>query len=996
MPEGVELPMQTPLLRRAARMLRWMAAVALLCAPVLASAWDGYTRKLWQVNDGLPEQTVQAFAQTPDHYLWIGTTGGLLRFDGSRFELFDRANTPQLKENGIFSLLAARDGSLWIGTEGGGLLRYRQGRFRVYGAAEGLSDRFIRALLEDQDGTVWVGTDNGLLRYAHGRLVREDGREDIPALAVHAIARDSQGGLWVGGSKLLRIYDGHVRVYSLPGGGSLNRVKSILQSRDGTVWVGTVSGLRRMRAGATQFERVPGINQTVRVLRQTSDGTLWIGTIGQGILRLRDGRFTSMVAPARLPSNTVLNLFEDDEKNIWIGTQAGMLRLTRTPVRIIPLPQAADSDYGTLYQTPDGVLWVVSTHVFQVIHGVARRWSYPRIEPLRARSIFRDRSGGLWIGTDGDGLIRIRDGKILRLTTRDGLVNNFIRVMAQSRDGSMWFGTDEGVSHWTQHGFVNYQMSNGLSYFSTEDLIQDHKGDIWVGTDRGVNILRNGAFVKNGATAGLAEDKVWSIHEDADGGMWFGTRDDGLYRWKQNRLTHYTTAQGLASNSIYKIVEDREGGMWLSGPNGISLLHRRELDRLADDPSTKLSLTFYGVSDQMETTQIYGGRQTSGCLDGADGVWFPSSKGPIHIAHESRRPAAPPAVVMDDVTVDGREVNPAGKIVLQPGATRVEMAWSPILLRSQEGMRFRFEMEGFDKRWSAASPRRSASWTNLPPGRYTFRVQAFEINDPQEMTEVSLPIVQEPSFWRTPWFAAFCLLSLGGILLAVYRFRLWQMQVRFEAVLDERGRLAREMHDTVIQGCAGISALLEALASMGEQKSSLPQELLEHARRQVRTTIDEARQAIWNLRQGQPSERMLAQMLEGMAKQIGGDSRVTLECKVTGKPFPLTQYATHELMMLAREAVYNAVLHGQASRIDLKVNFGRDELTLEVCDDGVGFDPKTTFAAEDRHYGLVGMRERVQAMGGEFDLDSAPGHGTRLTVRTPRRVLGARKVMAGV
>ena len=985
-----------PLRNRAVRVLACLVLAALLCVSAAASAWNGYTRKLWQVYDGLPEQTVQAFAQTSDHYLWIGTTGGLLRFDGARFEVFDRANTPQLKENGIFTLLVSRDGSLWIGTEGGGLVRYRQGKFRAFGASDGLSDRFVRALFEDPDGTLWVGTDNGLLRYAHGRLARVDGKGDVPAVAVHAIAMDRQGGLWVGGSKLLRIYDGHVQTYALPGGGSLNRVKSILQTSDGTIWVGTVSGLRRLRPGARQFKRVHGISQTVRVLRQTADGTLWIGTIGQGILRLRNGKFTSMAAPDWLPSNTVLNIFRDDEKNLWIGTQAGMLRLTRTPVRIIPLPQAADSDFGTVYQDSDGVLWVVSTHVFQVIRGVARRWSYPGLEPLHARNIFRDRSGDLWIGTDGDGLIRIRQGKILRLTTRDGLVNNFIRAMVQSRDGSMWFATDEGVSHWTAHGFVNYRMSNGLSYFSTEALIQDHRGDIWIGTDRGLNLLHHGAFVRNGATEALAEDKVWSIHEDFDGGLWIGTRDDGLYRWKNNRLTHYTTAQGLASNSIYEIVEDRKGGMWLSGPNGISLLLRRELDQLAEDPSTELSLTFYGVSDQMETTQIYGGRQPSGCRDEADGVWFASSKGPIHISNDADQSLPSSSIVIDDVTVDGRDLDLGKKIVLGPGAARVEISWAPILLRSQAGMRFRFEMQGFDKQWSAASPLRTASWTNLPPGRYTFRVQAFEINHPQAIREAFLPIVQEPSFWRTPWFAVCCLLLLGSIILAAYRFRLWQMRMRFEAVLDERGRLAREMHDTVIQGCAGISALLEALASLGEGTTSLPQDLLEHARRQVRTTIDEARRAIWNLRQGQPSERMLAQLLEGMAKQIGGDSGVTVECKMTGKPFTLTQFATHELMMLAREAVYNAMLHGEAKRIDLKINFGRDELMLEVCDDGVGFDPKSVSTAEDRHYGLVGMRERVQAVGGDFELDSAPGHGTRLRVRTPRRISGARRVMAEI
>ncbi|MGB6133147.1 MAG: two-component regulator propeller domain-containing protein [Acidobacteriaceae bacterium] len=987
-------------LQRAAGMLQavlaCVAAMALLCCAARAAAPDGYTRKLWQTQDGLPEQTVQAFAQTPDHYLWVGTTGGLLRFDGARFRLFDRSNTPQLKENSVFALLVSRDGSLWIGTEGGGLVRYRQGQFRAYDASDGLSDEFVRALFEDRGGTIWVGTDNGLLRYAAGRLVRVDGNGKIPAIAVHAIAEDHQGGLWVGGSRLLRLYKGEVREYQLEGGGSLNRVKSILETKDGTIWVGTVSGLHRLLPGAKQFELVPGITQTVRVLRQTLDGSLWVGTIGRGILRRNDGQFTEITAPDSLPSNTVLNVFEDDEKNIWIGTQAGMLRLTRTPVRIVPLPQSADSDFGTLYQDRDGTLWVVSTDVFQVRNGVARLWSYPGLGHLHARNIFRDRDGALWIGTDGDGLIRIDNGKILRLTVKDGLANNFIRVIMQSRDGSMWFGTDEGVSHWTRRGFVNYRMGNGLSYFSTRALIEDRNGDIWIGTDRGLNHLRDGVFLHDAATGALAEEKVWAIHEDADGGLWFGTRSNGLYRWKQGHLTHYTTAQGLASNSIYQIVEDRKGGLWLSGPNGISLLRRQELDELASDPSRHLSLTLYGVSDEVETTQIYGGRQPSGCADGADGVWFPSNKGPIHIAHETTPPAPLPPVVIDDVAIDGREVDPKGPINLKPGTARVEISWSPILLRSQAGMRFRYMLEGFDTAWSPTSAQRVASWTNLPPGKYRFRVQAFEINHPQATSEVSFAMVQQPHFWRTPWFVACCVALMGSLILAVYRFRLWQMRMRFEAVLDERGRLAREMHDTVIQGCAGISALLEALASLREENSPLPQDLLDHARRQVRATIDEARQAVWNLRQEQPSDRMLEQVLEGMAKQTGSDSGVPVVCEVVGKPFPLTKFAVHELMMMAREAVCNAVLHGRPSRVVVRVSFARDDLLLQVSDDGVGFDPGTVMSAEDRHYGLAGMRERVQSVGGEFLLDSMPGRGTNLKVRIPRRVSGAHSAMAGV
>jgi ligand-binding sensor domain-containing protein/signal transduction histidine kinase len=978
------------------RIVLCLAALAMLCSAANAAAPSGYTRKLWQTQDGLPEQTVQAFAQTPDHYLWIGTTGGLLRFDGSRFTVFDHGNTPQLHENSVFALLASRDGSLWIGTEGGGLARWHDGHFRAYGADDGLSDGFVRALFQDRGGTIWVGTDNGLLRFVADRLVRVDGAGSVPPLAVHAIAEDHRGGLWVGGSRLFRLDRGQAQEYTLEGGGSQNRVKSILETRDGAIWVGTVSGLFRLAPDARRFARVQGISQTVRVLRQLSDGSLWVGTIGEGIHRIAAGATAAITAPDSLPSNTVLNIFEDDEQNLWIGTQAGMLRLTRTPVRIVPLPQAADSDFGTLYADRDGTLWVVSTDVFQVRNGVAVPWAHPQLGPLHARNIFRDRSGALWIGTDGDGLIRMDRGQVLRLTARDGLVNNFIRAILQSRDGSMWFGTDEGVSRWTPRGFVNYQMRDGLSYFSTRALLEDRAGDLWIGTDRGLSHLHAGAFLHDAATAGLAEEKVWSIHEDADGGLWFGTRSNGLYRWRGGRLTHYTTAQGLASNSIYQIVEDRKGGLWLSGPNGISLLQRRELDEAVDHPAQHLSLTLYGVSDEVETTQIYGGRQPSGCVDGADGVWFPSNKGPIHIARETTPPLLLPQVVIDEVAIDGRSVDPAQPLVLAPGATRLEISWSPVLLRSQEGMRFRYRLDSFDADWSDASPRRVASWTNLPAGKYSFRVEAFEMNRPEAVTELTLPVVQKPHFWRTWWFVGCCLLLLAAAVLGAYRFRLWQMRMRFEAVLDERARLAREMHDTVIQGCAGISALLEALASLREEETSLPQELLEHARRQVRATIDEARQAVWNLRQGQPSGRMLETTLESMARQISAESGIPVVCEISGKPFSLTQMAMHELMMMAREAVCNAVLHAHPERVDVRVVFGGNELTLEVRDNGSGFEPAAVFARQDRHYGLVGMRERIEAVGGDFHLDSAPGKGTDLTVRIPRKVSGAPSAMIGV
>jgi signal transduction histidine kinase len=242
---------------------------------------------------------------------------------------------------------------------------------------------------------------------------------------------------------------------------------------------------------------------------------------------------------------------------------------------------------------------------------------------------------------------------------------------------------------------------------------------------------------------------------------------------------------------------------------------------------------------------------------------------------------------------------------------------------------------------------------------------------------------------------ACCVVLVVATIAAIYRFRLWQIKMRFEAVLDERGRLAREMHDTVIQGCASVSALLEALSSLKRPEDRLTQDLLDHARTQVRTTIDEARQTVWNLRQQKPSENMLGSALERMVEQIERESGISISCELSGKPFILNQFATHELMMIAREGVYNAVLHGKPGEIKVKVCFAKDGLTLEVEDNGEGFDPAVVQPTQSRHYGLVGMKERVQAVGGRFQLESTLGEGTHLRIQIPRRVSSPQNVMLG-
>ncbi len=955
---------------------------------------DGYTRRVWQTQDGLPENTVQAFAQTRDSYLWIGTSGGLVRFDGARFVIYDRDNTAAIRDNSIFCLTAGRDGSLWAGTDGAGLLRYKHGVFRSYRAAEGLTNDFVRAVFQTRDGILWAGTDDGLFRLQGERMVRVDGAGGIPSMAVHALREDRAGNLWVGGSIVISIKGVNWREYQLEGRGGASRVKSISETADGAMWVGTVSGLQRLAPGLRdggRFERIPEIASTVRALDEDRNGVLWVGTIGDGLLRYSDGKFTRVTAPDNPPSSTVLAIFDDDEQNVWAGMQTGLLRLSPAAMSTFHLPDTANADFGTVYPDPDGSLWVASTHLFRINARRDRSELVPAPAPaIRVRSVFRDRSGALWIGTEGDGVFREQNGRQVQYTKRAGLVNDFVRAFLESRDGSVWIGTDEGITRWHDGVLTNYLPAQGLAYFSVRTLAEDRSGDVWVGTERGVSHWRNSGFIQDAVTSRLRLEKIWAIHEDRDGGLWFGTRGAGLFRWRDSKLTEFGTAEGLAAASIYQILEDERGTLWMSGPNAILAVSRQDLDRLAAHPGFHPAVTLYGLSDGVEATQIYGGVAPAGCLTANGEIWFPSNRGPVRITPTETRPESLPKVTIQQALLDGRVTPVSGRIVAPPGEGKLQIVYAAIRLRSQERIRFRYMLEGHEHEWTEAQRSREAFY-NVPPGKYKFRVQAFEMNKPESVSEASLEIEWLPHFYRTEWFLAACAALALTSALAAYRLRLRQVHSRFRAVLEERNRVAREMHDTVIQGCAGVSALLEAV-SIGTEESGSKRELLDCARTQVRATVDEARRAVWNLRQTGAALPEIGPLLDQMAQQASHASRVPVRFEASGKPLLLDPAVEHDILMVAREAVYNAVQHARPTEVRIQAHFEDNKIRLRVVDDGCGFNPDNVFLLGGEHFGLVGMRERTAMLGGRFDIRSAPGTGTELLVEVPVRSAVAEKL----
>jgi signal transduction histidine kinase len=650
------------------------------------------------------------------------------------------------------------------------------------------------------------------------------------------------------------------------------------------------------------------------------------------------------------------------------------------------LPKANDSDFGTIYQDRDGSFWFGSTRLYHIKNGAAAEENLPGLENVHVRSVYRDRSNALWVGTDGDGVFRIGDGRTTHLTTRDGLSNNFVRAMMQDHNGTIWVGADEGVNRidWEagRAKIESYQMKDGLAYFSTRALAEDRAGDLWIGTERGVSHMHNGAFVSDAATAGLAQLKVWAIHKDADGGLWFGTRDNGLFRFRDGKLTHYTQDDGLPGNAIYQLLEDGAGHLWISGPNGIALADRKELDAQAEWFPRRLSLKFFPTTDIAPNTEIYGGTQPSGCITAAGEAWFPSNLGPIHIPLSQQTPLPPPPLKIESVLADGRALAMIAPIALRPGTSRIEFDFTPIRLRSQDGLRFRYMLEGFEKDWSAPSSSRRADYTNLSSGPYRFRVQVFEASNPAAVTEADIGFSQKPFFYRTWWFIAACVAMVALMIYAFYQYRVKHVRARFEAVLEERSRLAREMHDTVIQGCTGVSALLEAL-SMENAKGEADSGLMDVARQQLRATINEAREAIWNMRQPGNADN-LGKRLESMTQQVSSEFQVPVAWSMSGTPFTVIEPVAHDLLMVAREAVYNSMLHGRPQHVNVDLAYSSRGLTLGLNDDGCGFDPLRADSENGHHFGLKGMRERIERSGGKFKLVSAPGKGVQIEVRLPK------------
>jgi ligand-binding sensor domain-containing protein/signal transduction histidine kinase len=957
----------------------------------LGSGWAGslpspreYSHRIWRVQDGLPQNRILAISQTADGYLWIGTSGGLVRFDGLRFFVFDRANTPAFRDDSILSLSPSRDGSLWIGTEGGSLLHYDKGAFAAIGPEQGLTNPFVRALYEDRAGTLWIGTDRGFFRLIAGKVERLDGRADIPVAAITGVSGDRAGRVWVAADVgLFVVENGVLRRYQSEAA-KQSAVRAVHEARDGTLWLLTAAGLPPLEAGRVGREPAPDRLVPLAVC-DDREGNLWIGTLGEGLVRSNSAGVVSFRDSGMLPDNTVFALFEDREGNLWVGTGDGLLRLSRTSVQTVTSRDGlVDDNVMTIAQSRDGTLWLatISGEVYRFAHGRVLPFRLPAAPGKRVREVYQDSKGVLWFGTSSQGIVRVAGGQAISLTAADGLRSNMIRQFLEDRQGNLWIGLGSGLSRWDGRRFQNYYLEDGLSYGSVRVLLEDRTGDLLVGTDNGLNRVHDGRFVRDAAFAQLGGERIWALHEDAAGALWVGTRGGGLFRIFSGRAARITVRDGLLSNAIFQVLEDARGQFWFSSPAGVFSVPRADLNRVADGQPGPLAVLPYGTADGLESTQMNGGYGFPGCRTATGDLWFPSVKGAVRIDPGRTRVTHPSPVLIESITVDEKPLPVSAGLVIPPGHGKLQIDFTASSLLSPERVKFRYKLEGFDADWSAPARDRSAHYTNLPPGQYRFRVTATDSVAPLEASEASLPFVWRPQFYRTAWFYGLCAAAAALVAWAALRLYVRQTKARYALLFAERTRLAREMHDTVIQGCAGISTLLEAASSLQHIAADRTRQLLEQARVQARLTLDEARQAIWDLRQTQWGNDIPA-TLQNFARQLSAEKNIPIEVEFHGDLRGMEERTLRGILLVAREAIRNAANHAGPRLIRIRVGLESGEARLEVMDDGRGFVPAEGAADSAGHYGIIGMRERVEQLGGSFQLRSSPGGGTAVIARVP-------------
>ena len=942
-----------------------------------SDAGTHYIVSTWTEKDGLPSTQIRAIVQTGDGFLWLATSAGVVRFDGVTFT----SNIAGVPEGEAAVICAAHDGGLWIGQSNGRLTHLSKGRVETFAPDPIVSDIVLSQMVEDTSGRVWIGGRGGLVRFSNGHWRRITADDGFTGGTVTSFYVDRAGELLVAtiAPGVLLLKPGADRFESIP---SNPRIHGIGEDAAGAIWVADhVRGFRLLRGTpAAPLPRV-GSDQSYgfRVIHDHA-GALWVATQGDGLMRIAANQASSEVTRFTtrdgLAHNVISSLIEDAVGNIWVGTSGGLSRISEGSFAAV---RTSGGQNTSLAAASDGSVWAATADGLIRFHN-GRRTRYSEADGLPSNytaTVFEDPSGGIWLGTD-HGIARMTNGRFVQVPLPDNFPRGLIHAITMMRDGTLVFcDLDRGLFQ-LRDGHVR-PFEGALAHKLGHLAIVDSHGTLWFGFQDGGGARVDGGAVRLfGPPDGLLPGQVNALFEHG-GAVWVAT-SKGLSRFDRGARRFATLPlTRLRAASLTTAIADDQGFLWIAVNSGILRLSVAEFEKAVNDPARPVDFRSYDATDGAPGSPVFVLGQ--GSVRAADGtVWIATGEG-IAVIDPKRLPVrrVPPAVLIEGVLADERALTPRAGVRIGPDVSRLQIDYTALTLNAS-WVRFRYMLEGFDNAWVSAETNRHALYTNLRPGDYRFRISAASKDGIWSEPAVWAFSI-EPAFYQRQAF--YVVTSLAALLLlwGVWRLRLRAVQRRFVLVYSERTRMAREIHDTLLQSLVGVALQLDTIS---EKPDSTPRvrDHLASLRRQVEGFIREARQSIWNLRSPALAVHDLPTALREAGDTLTVGTGVRFEIVIVGKPRRFAPRVEEQLLRIGQEAISNAVRHANASVICLELRYTDGSVVLRVLDDGCGFDLAAATAGGN-HWGLKSMQERAEQIGGRLQLLTKPGEGTILETSAP-------------
>ena len=988
------------------RVLEFLAFVlAALACPLVSMAvtggsYGGYIVRIWQTEDGLPENAVTAIAQTHDGYMWFGTLAGLARFDGERFLTFDSTSTPRLPDGRISALYEDQDGTLWIGHENGAVTRYRNGRFEILPAKPGRYAK-VAAIGADEAGVIWILRMSGEIARADGEGGGSPPAADGKSKLVR-FARNAAGRILFsveGNANELR--DGKAVPVDLGPARFTGYVRGVCAADAGGWWVVRDGRIRRWQNGTWSDERGPWDDNEINGSIELRDGALVFATMDDGVHLVRpDGTTLVFNHQTALIQNWARALFEDREGNLWIGAgSGGVAMVRRTEFSVLNSPDSWEGR-TVLSVAPgkDGALWIGTegSGVYRYFQNTWKHFGHEEgFDNLFVWSLTVDDEGQVWAGTWGNGAYRLDGDRFVRVPEIEVGESPVLALTYVSSDRTLWAGTGNGVLQLTNEKPRWYLHDIKPSPLFVPAMARDNQGATWLALgDGGLGRVSNYELKRYDERDGLAGKGVQCLLADGDT-LWIGSREGGLDRFKNGQFASIGVAQGLPNKVVCHIADDGLGYLWISTHHGIFRVAKDELNRCADGLIPVVSGQAYDRNDGLPTLEFSGGLQAAGCRTKDGRLWFTSSKGVVSADPTTvHLNLLPPPVAVESLTVDGRtQTDSTGKttrLTLRPDHERLEFQYTALSLAAPDKILFKYRLAGLDKDWIDAGVKRTAFYSHLPAGDYRFQVIACNNDGIWNTAGASLAFSVLPFYWQTWWFrSGVALLALGLVAWSVRYETRRRMQRRVEELEYERGiereraRIAQDIHDDIGSSLTRITMLTQSVRSGMDQPYQVTPVLgrIHDTAIEVTHTLDEI---VWALDPQHDTLESLARYLARFAQERLGEAGVScrLDLPMNLPAWPLSTQTRHNLLLAFKEALSNALKHAAATEVQIALELGRDEFVITMRDNGRGFDQsKTAGVTSDSSRignGLGNLRRRLAQIGGHCDIVSSPGNGTRI------------------